>query len=197
MFYIVIGCVVVVVIALVAGIILWRRRRKKHDTVNTRRGGQRDGRMAPASTANSFFVPMVGVADAMARHSRHEETRESSCDATLPQRPRPITVFHQPSDDYEVPVSDYAEPMEPPAEQHARTSSSVTLDRDLYVSSGAYPLPATAPRVGPPAVLTLDNELYVSNSPSAANEQSETGTYEEPCSVFRSPELQLSADTSA
>jgi hypothetical protein len=194
----VIGCVVVVVIALVAGIILRRQLRKKHDTpVNTRRGGQRDGRMTPASTANPVFVPMVGVADAMARHSRRdvEETRESSRDATLPQRPRPITVFDQPSDDYEVPVSDYSEPMEPPVEQHARTSLSVTLDRDLYVSSGAYPLPATAPRVGP--ALTLDNELYVSNSPSAPNDQSETGAYEEPCSVFPSPGSHVSVDTSA
>jgi hypothetical protein len=197
MFYIVIGCVVVVVIALVAGIILLRRQ-KGRDAVNVGRGGQRDGRMTPASTANPVFVPMVGVADAMARHSRRdvEETRESSRDATLPQRPRPITVFDQPSDDYEVPVSDYSEPMEPPVEQHARTSSSVTLDRYLYVSSAAYPLPATAPRVGP-AVLTLDNELYVSSSPFTPNDQSETGAYEEPCTVFRSPGSHVSADTSA
>ena len=92
-------------------------------------------------------------------------------------------------------MSDYSEPMEPPVEQHARTSSSVTLDRDLYVSSAAYPLPATALRVGP--VLTLDNELYVSSSPSAPNDQSETGAYEEPCSVFRSPGSHVSVDTSA
>jgi hypothetical protein len=68
-------------------------------------------------------------------------------------------------------------------------------NRERLNTIGAYPLPATAVRV-PPAVQTLDSELYVSNSSSAPNGQSETGAYEEPYSVFRSPGSQVRSDTS-